>query len=384
MRPCGPPTDEVIPLNNGSMFSWAGRRLLLVSLVSSLCACVTADPQQPNIKDQDPDTTSMDMTMDMVVEDTPPDLPPDQPEMPIDMCDVCCPGDKMCMPSGAVGTCKEDGSGYDEVMCSDTQECMNAQCVDKKVCEPGSATCFDSQTRQVCRPGGTAFRTESCTNGDSCINGQCVSGSPNGEMCAAHGDCGGSKCHCGTGTQEGCSATTFDRAYCTSPCSNSAECSGNELCFASDVHTITSQVANYNHCVTKCQGTCTLPGMACKKAPVLDGQGELTWAEVCYFPKIKQIGEECTRDEECIGGVCLKDYFNTGYCSRRCETGGCPDNAACVQLKGNEFWCSAKCGDGSTGSTAPCPLDTPVDRFDVTCKTSQIFGGGAARVCSKT
>lgn len=369
------------------------RRDALMSYLTALSlglasACASGDPPVA-AEDMGDTTTEEDMSsspaedMSEPVEDMrpePEDMAPEEmgPEP------ICAADETRCAADGSLETCAADRLSWDAQMCPEGEECQAGACVTAPICQEGESTCFDEMTRQFCRPGGMAFGTETCPENTACIQGQCVSGEVNGTLCSTHDDCSGGKCHCGEATAEGCADAFAAPAYCTSQCSDATQCSDAEACFAADVHLVTSQVANYNHCVTKCQGSCSIEGMSCKQVPVYDAAGELSWQEACYFPGVKEIGEDCTTDAECLGGYCLKDYFSTGYCSRRCETGGCPDNAACVELVPGEQWCSLKCGDGSVGSSAKCPLDLPDDRLDVTCSIKQVKGGGVARVCTDT
>jgi hypothetical protein len=110
----------------------------------------------------------------------------------------------------------------------------------------------------------------------------------------------------------------------------------------------------------------------------------LAWQDACYYATVNKIGETCESDGSCIGGNCLRGYFDTSFCTRRCDADGqCPERSACVEWMSGEYWCALLCGDGSAASSASCPLDSPVDRFDVTCKVKSAFGGGAFRVCTK-
>lgn len=362
----------------------AARLGLLTTALTALSACATSDPSDlNNVADQSTDTRDMRQPDLSVPPDLGPDLVQDQGK-DLNPCGLCCPDDKMCTPEGKLATCLPDGSAYQESSCDDGFECAQGQCVVKKVCEPGQTSCFDERTQLVCRPNGSGFATNPCPNDTACVQGQCTSGQSNSSTCTAHADCAGGKCHCGTQDNEGCAKPRFERAYCTAPCTSQADCSDTEWCLSADVHKITSQVANYNHCVPRCQGSCAIAGLACRGVGVLDESSQLKWEQACYFPTTKEIGQECTSDEECLGGTCLKDYFQTGYCSRRCEQGGCPSNAACVELKPNERWCTLRCGDGNTAGQDKCPLDLPTDRLDVTCKILPVLGGGAARVCTKT
>jgi hypothetical protein len=352
-------------------------------LLLTLSACAGSDDPSPFVP--------ADMALDMAAADMAPDLPQDMgpdlapdlaQDMPVDMrCGVCCPEDVMCSPSGMLAQCKPDGSGFTETSCGAEKECAQGACVDKKICEPGSKMCFDGQSQLVCRANGTGYATQDCEAGASCINGECLMGELNGAECAAADECAGELCHCGDGEQ--CPAS-FTRSYCAAACGPQTACGPSEWCLASSVHALPAMGATYDHCITRCQGSCPLPGMACKQVPVYDAQGKIDWQDGCYFPSAKQVGDVCDSDAECLGGSCLKGLYLTGVCSLRCESTACPGDAACVELVPGQRWCSQLCGDGSVGSQSMCPLDVPTDRFDVTCKVRQSSDRGAVRVCDKT
>ncbi len=318
-----------------------------------------------------------------------PDLPRDQPgeadaqeDLPTDPCDVCCPGDKRCGSADTVQVCREDGSGYDTTPCPAPQVCEAAACVAPRVCEDGESSCLDGQTRLVCRPGGAGFSQSACGAQESCVRGECRAGASAGAACADHDECAGGKCHCGAETAEGCAAL-FAPAYCAAPCERSSDCNDNEVCLDATVHRQGSQLANYNHCVTRCQGSCTLAGLSCKTIPTRDAGGSLAWEGACMPPGLRQIGETCVGDQECLGGHCLRGYYEMGHCVHRCDSTSCPAGSACVELTQGNYYCSLLCGDGNPIGADPCPLDVPVDRRDVICAPMFTRQGSAVRTCTR-
>ena len=350
-----------------------------LSLASSACV-------EPSVVAPETDAAAdLDVSKDVPAgdEDQGPDAPDatsDVTDQAPDLCDVCCPGAVICDQDGAVATCLPDGSGFDARPCGARQECEQGVCVAEKICTPGETQCFNATTQRICTPDGTRFTTQMCTPTQSCVRGACVEGKANSDTCTANADCAGNFCHCGSVTDEACSAG-FSRAYCTSSCSQNNPCSDSEVCLDASIHAIDSPTGNYNHCLTKCAGNCAIAGLECRTVPTVGPAGEVVWAQACVFPNVKDLGEECTTDEQCVTGTCLKNYYTTGVCSLRCENNDCPDSAACVQLKGNEYWCSQKCGDGTVGNGANCPLDEPTPRFDVGCKIWQKRQGGAVNAC---
>jgi hypothetical protein len=357
--------------------------LALLTTLHLATGCATGDPPPAN----DPDaggSGGRDAAADVRVE---PDVP-DVPDVSVEEEEtgppqICLPGFADCTDDGQVVACNDDGTEFITTPCSGNQECRGGECLDPIICQQGERRCVTTTEFEECRPGGTAFRVVQCQQDQTCIGGDCVSGEPNGGDCAEDGDCAGALCHCGAGTDDACGAQ-WDRAYCSAGCTTANDCADDELCMAGDVHLLEGAAANVNHCVKKCQGTCVLDGLSCKRVPAYDENGDQTFGQGCYFDAAVEVGGECETDTECVGGFCLKGYFNTGYCTSPCGPSGCPDNAACVRLDGSNYTCSLLCGDGSVGSTARCPLEpTPADdRFDVACDLRQTFDGPALRVCA--
>jgi len=328
-----------------------------------------------------PNNTTVMVDMPAVAEDLgPPDMgPPDMPEEE-DMPTVtfCSPGEKGCSMMGdeiVRVVCVDDGSEFEVRPCPERTECEDTEdergaCVDIKICNEGETRCFDTTTVETCRPGGTQFRTDPCMPGESCINGACFAGAVNGASCAMNDDCAGAECHCDA--EEACGAK-WAPSYCTSRCTNADSCSASEHCIATDVHQLDSMPANYNHCVQRCQGTCAIGGLECKWAPTYDEMGDVVWAESCYFPEVKEVGEPCETNEECIGGTCLEGYLGVKVCSRRCEMDGCPEGAGCVKINATEAWCVPTCTRNEE-----CPGDFGQAR----CILRQFEGGGGGNVCA--
>lgn len=287
-------------------------------------------------------------------------------------CGVCCPGEVSCVSETRRAICAEDGSRFDELDCGEGESCNEGQCISIGICEPGDKRCHDGSTLLVCRTTGEGWSPQACGAGSVCIGGECVSGSPNGATCSVDGSCAGGACRCGS--DDSCPAS-YRPAYCTNACDSQGDCTTDEWCLdASQYHAPHA----YDHCVRRCDQACAISGLACKYVPVHDG-GEQRWEQACVQPNLKSVGEECTSHDECLAGFCNQDIFSTtGYCTRRCETGSCPANSACVELRTGEYWCSLLC-DGQE-----CPLNVPEQRFDVTCKVRGVLGGGIARVCAST
>lgn len=297
-----------------------------------------------------------------------------------DGCGVCCPGETTCIDESTQGQCTNSGDQLIPRSCAMDQVCQNGECVREQICVPGETDCFDSNTLLTCRTSGLEYTSSPCPMETTCFDGTCASGDPVGTSCTDDTACVTNNCHCGSNTDEPCGSVTD--GYCTSTSCTFESCGEDSLCVAGTLASLGNTEADYDHCVPRCTaGTCSAP-FECRLLPVrLDGG--IGWETGCYFPNLVDIGDECANDTQCAPGTCLQNFFDTGYCTRRCDAdGACPEGSACVALRAGEFYCSLLCGDGSVASSQACPLDIPDDRFDVSCQILSKLDGGVARACT--
>lgn len=311
---------------------------------------------------------------------TPPDTgapptPPPTPDTGPTPTPICTPGEVQCLSETMRGVCTDDGTGFEEESCGSGTQCVEGQCQSTQACTPNHRYCHDGQNLLTCRANGSGYTTQQCGDGNVCIGDACFTGLANGAPCNLNDDCAGQRCHCGS--EESC-PSSLTPAYCTQTC-DANSCNNAEWCL--DAAQL-GGAHHYDHCVNKCDAACSIAGLGCKYIPV-KGVQETTWEQGCVHRELAGIGEVCTSDAQCLGGTCLQDYFGFGYCTRRCESGGCPSGSACVQLRGNEHWCSLLCGDGVTGQ-CPLKLTRPND-LNITCKLlSEYDSDQAVRVCTRT
>ena len=367
---------------------WRGIEPLFVALAFFAGGCVNTDnvPTSPNEERPDTGIEEIDLGRDLSALEV--DFLDDQDAFEIDEASelACEPERRVCLSETIALVCDREGASQSELKCEPTQRCAQGRCVDEPICAQGESFCLDNVTRQFCRPGGLSYGTQSCEAESACVQGECASGAQDETRCERHEECASGLCHCGAQTEEGCSSDGFATpGYCTSRCDTGQECARSQRCLSSQVHLLTSQEANYDHCVSRCEGACEADEQACIGVPVRDDSGAAGWAEGCYFEDVKALGEVCESDVECVGGRCLKGYLSQGdgYCSTPCEQGGCPQGAACVELLEDSWWCTLLCGDG-VSPQAPCPLRQTDNRLDVTCAVRQKREGGSARVCVST
>jgi hypothetical protein len=342
------------------------RLIVLIVFVAATAACaggenpVTADAAQTT-----PDDVGGE---DAPAHDTS-DAPGDAADIQDDPCGVCCPGERTCSDETTASVCADDGSQYVDETCGDEQICEAGSCVDEPVCQPGETVCLDGTSRNICRPDGTSWRAESCDANTSCIDGECLSGAKNGASCGGDADCAGGKCRCGS--DESCSPSP-SVTYCTATCTPGS-CGSDEICVASD----SFNGASYDHCLPTCDQTCPHAGMRCASLPTRDS-GDLTYEQACYFEEVINVGEPCTSADNCSGGTCLKDYYDSvDVCTYECS-GDCPSGTACVELVSGTYHCAPLCGDGSPGGSGDCPLG---DIWGVSCGTRTTPQNFAKRVC---
>jgi len=350
-------------------------RYLLVILALGV-GCAEGTPGSPDPGQTNNETTSPNNVVSTNNQTSPmPDMGPS--------CGACCPGDVMCVDETTRAVCRTDGTGFNSVPCVGDELCTAGVCRVPPACIAGETSCYDSTTVLTCRQTGDGFTTAPCDAGTSCINGTCLSGSPSGDPCSTDGECASQNCRCGSGTDDSCPNNPAS-GYCAAPTCDSDSCGRDAVCFAASAAPLNESV-DYDHCLAKCTpGSCP-GGLACVGVPI-NGPAGIAWEDACYFGGFVPIGGNCTSNAQCIGGLCLLDYFNSsepGYCTRRCdEDSSCPSNAACVSLRAGEYHCSLKCGTGSISGTQRCPVDLTGQRFDVQCRVLTTPQGTAVRACA--
>lgn len=293
---------------------------------------------------------------------------------------ICGAGTTVCLSDTQVGECRADGLDYNTTSCTEGTTCANGACVRDNVCTPDSLECLDDRTVLRCRQTGEGYIQTTCPEGLNCGDGVCTDKLPTGAGCNADDECASQNCRCGAATDDGC-PEALGGGICAPTSCPAAGCGLSGYCLAASE--VPTGAADYDHCVRGCTSRNPCPnGAKCVELPVHTANG-VAYESACYFPNAKGFGDTCSADAECLSGACLTDYFSEGFCSRRCEAdGACAADAGCVELRPNEYWCSLLCGDGSITGTDPCPLDVPIDRFDVTCKVLSKLGVGALRACS--
>ena len=300
--------------------------------------------------------------------------------MPNTMTSVCIVNETSCIDPQTLGRCRPDQMGYDPMPCAQGTTCLNGACSTEPACVAGSLECLDDQTVLRCRQNGEGYIQMTCEPPLNCGEGMCTDKLPSGSGCTTDDECASGNCRCGADTDDGC-PPSLGGGICTNTSCVADGCGMSGHCLASDQ--VPTGGADYDHCVRSCSESNSCPtGSKCVALPVRIGGG-VEFRDACYFSGVKGFGEDCTTESECLSGACLTDYYSTGSCSRRCDNDGlCSEGSACVELIAGQFWCSLTCGDGSISGTQPCPLDVPVERFDVTCKILSIQGGGVMRVCA--
>lgn len=397
------------------------RLLLPIALLAAGCSA-SSDSSEPDAdirrdapatdiaEDTTPDTVP-DVAPDPDVDVTPePDAAPDvrppdvEPELPID-CettgDECESSAIFCVEGeNAVGFCSRCGEVLRTEACGELEVCEvidgagrcrpcdGDECPVLDACEPNERTCLDFNTVQICGPDGRVDSVSDCAAGRRCFGGACGnSGATTGAACTEDiGDatgCNGHTCICGSDfAPEGdasalCGHPAFGEGYCsTGDCEANGCDYRDEVCANFD---ISGAFGGGQYCVLN--DDCSIRGRSCGdgfECVELPGRrrasGPVEWSWGCWAPGPSTIGETCTSDSDCLGGVCRLASVGGGsssYCLSTCgESGTCPSHAACVaDPDGDGFVCLAN------ASSADCPrLDTeplnisptpPLDRYGV-------------------
>jgi outer membrane protein assembly factor BamB len=89
---------------------------------------------------------------------------------PPDLARVCDPSEPpTCDGTGAVKTCRADGTGWDDLLCDDSSTCMHGVCV----CVVGTLACAGNTVTR-CMPNGTFQPDHACASGATCAGGSCL------------------------------------------------------------------------------------------------------------------------------------------------------------------------------------------------------------------
>jgi hypothetical protein len=342
----------------------------------------------------------------------PPDAasPDADAEDPGPVCDVlgeeCTPSTVQCSDARTRVFCDRCGFIINTSTCAIEERCDDSapsavcvpcgpgECDIPPECLPNSRTCQDFRTAQVCGPDGTVTATNPCPAGRRCFDGNCgPDGQPTASPCTKNIDpttgCRGTLCVCGddwttANTDAGC-VGSLGSGYCsTAGCVQNGCDPASEVCADFSVN---GSWAGNDFCITRegCTrlgSSCGSAGMACQELPTRSGpSARIEWSLACWTTGSRAIGQTCSNDRECSGGLCLtrsRGGVPVSYCAAPCGAeAGCPSNARCVADPGgaSRFLCLAN------ASAADCPrLDTEPLNIRPT-RELQRFGGGTARVC---
>jgi hypothetical protein len=183
---------------------------------------------------------------------------------------------------------------------------------------------------QGCSNRGSVAVGGKCALDESCVTGVCLREARSvGGVAWSQGYCSGncSKVECPAGR---CAEFSDGRKYCLSTCSIPGDCRDGYVCAAGT-------------CVPDCRW-----GWSCGNVLTCNvSTGE------CGVPATKPVGEPCTADAECLGGVCIpaqKQDAGTswvgGSCSQACSlTEGCPAGSVCVTFEDGRSYCALECVD---------------------------------------
>ena len=327
----------------------------------------------------------------------------------------CEPFEAHCTEDGlAILRCSGIGELFDPAVCGEDKVCEETargpQCVDCVLgencpdpdlfCEPNRPFCLDFQTAAQCTSEGVVGNVSSCAPG-RCFGGGCMtSGNETGQACPNNDGCHGRKCLCGTED-----AANNDTAFCggnmaagyctTGSCHLNGCDPDSEVCAD---FTLSGTFGDDAYCVLRedcterlddCRVNHRGDNHICRALPEPNEDGtERTWALGCWAPPpssvdavcansncISPIGGACTNNNDCIGGLCLKDG-DMSYCTSLCsEELGCPEHAACVRRSATSaHYCMARANDDD------CPrLNT---NFDIVATPlAELSGTSTVVVC---
>lgn len=376
---------------------------------TSMDVFVPDDVIEADVPEPEPDTPVPDVPTPV---DTTPDVDsandvPDTDETTL--CDVvgseCTPSTVVCGDGGERIFCDRCGFILQQVACGATERCDDSagsaicapcegdECPDLNECLPNSRTCRDFRTSQVCGADGRVSATNPCPDGRRCFDGNCgPEGGATGATCTTNigaGGCRGTLCVCGPewAASEGTAGCTgvLDNGYCsTSGCVRNGCDPSREVCAD---FSLNGRFGGEDFCInrdgcTSVGATCGGAGLVCQELPTRGSPGQrIQWQLGCWASGSRAIGQTCTSNNDCAGGLCLTRSSGgqpVSYCSQRCgPDAGCPSNASCVEDPSGQpgFLCLAN------ARSADCPrLDTE-PLFIRATREIRRYEGGTARVC---
>lgn len=411
-------------------------RLLALALATALAACSTdedpddaPDTTERDTSDRDttppdaetdptpdaPDTPDapeeVEETSDAPVETTPDTLPRDARPLDCEVeSDECTPSAIYCVPGEqSVGFCSRCGEVLRTEPCDALEvcevsggaarcrPCVGDECPDIDACEPSTRACLDFNTVQICGPDGEVDSVADCASGRRCFGGSCgAAGNTTGAACTKNLDpttgCNGHACICG----EEFAATEAGSAWCGARASvgdgycSTSDCVSNGCDYASETCVefgISGSMDGGAYCVrnegcSRRGASCgSRAGFQCQELPGRRGAtAPVTWGWACW-PPLRNIGETCASDADCVGGECRVATVggaSVSYCAMPCGPDAtCPSYAACVADPdaSSGYVCLAH------STSADCPrMDTEPLRIAPTPPLAR-YGAGRVSVC---
>lgn len=140
--------------------------LQMVWVVKEACKVACTDGACTDAADSWFTDLGSDVAADTQVQDTAPEF--------VDAATACEAGETACLNMSTLGTCRQDGSGYDSSPCPELTACDKGSCF-AIICQPGEnpGTCTGPTSYRVCSATGTDWVDEYCSVPYKCYNGEC-------------------------------------------------------------------------------------------------------------------------------------------------------------------------------------------------------------------
>jgi hypothetical protein len=278
---------------------------------------------------------------------------------------------------------------------SDYQGYCSAACTTDTDC-PATAICSASH---ACAPQCTAASTCqgecACASGLVCSAGKgCVAPAEVGMPCSQDAECKsqncGSRAHicdvpvgspCTVTNCEACEVFTNGNAYCSRPCTTSADCNGY------------GGVCDVGYCAPQCSEEFD-PSCAPDRCDGIDDGTTISWFCICgvdnctFSIQPGAFGSSCSSGSQCQSNDCVSFGVElAGVCAQACSSDAdCPAGGACIAcVDGDAGGVDGDAGgiDGGCSNQCfpTCDADSGGGCAAGTCRSGSRVAGGSASIC---
>ncbi len=269
-----------------------------------------------------------------------------------DDCNPCKPGDTACEALDVVSSCNDQGKCISgNVLCDGYDPCEGKGCgASCTVCPPGDSTCNETTVEKFCNDAGQCGAGNPTCNGGECDamdakwdGTECLVAlgyTWNGSSCELiNCGCNGSQCDALFDSQSACEAKYTE-------CGTASNCDPQD---ARSDGTDCAAIFGYAWNGTKCEEIdCGCAGTECdqtfnSEAACKAVYGQCEPRQVVEEACIKNVGDSCSTDDDCMSGgcggeTCFNPAISGGASTCECGPPTAPQVQGCGCVQGQCSW----------------------------------------------